>query len=132
VDLDDPRVAAVLADVARHRSAYMWPWESEPHSVAGGILDDETYDWLAVVRGMLATGGSPVVVDEATLIAANDIARETTGIDVDHTGSSGLAGLLDLRRRGVVGPDESVAVLFTGARRGPSAPPTGARTGDRS
>ena len=130
VDLDDPRLAAVLADAARHRSAFMWPWEAEPHSVAEGILDDETYDWLAVVRGMLASGGSPVVVDEATLRAANDIARESTGIDVDHTGSSGLAGLLDLHRRGLVEPDESVAVLFTGARRGPSTQPSGARTGD--
>jgi len=132
LDLDDPRAAAVLADAARHRSAYMWPWEAEPHSVAGGILDDETYDWLAVVRGMLASGGFPVVVDEVTLVAANDIARESTGIDVDHTGSSGLAGLLDLRGRGLVGPDESVAVLFTGVRRGPASPPSGARTGDRS
>ena len=132
LDLDDPRTAAILADVARHRSAYMWPWEAEPHSIAEGILDDETYDWLAVIRGILASGGSPVVVDEATLVAANDIARGSTGIDVDHTGSSGLAGLLDLVDRGLVGPDESVAVLFTGARRGPSAPPTGARTGDRS
>jgi threonine synthase len=132
VDLDDPHVATILADAARHRSTYMWPWEAEPHSVAGGILDDETYDWLAVVRGMLASGGSPVVVDEATLIDANDIARESTGIDVDHTGSSGLAGLLDLHRRGFVGPDESVAVLFTGVRRGPASPPSGAHAGDRS
>ena len=37
---------------------------TEPHSVAHGILDDETYDWLAVVEGMLATGGTPVVVGE--------------------------------------------------------------------
>ncbi len=132
LDLDDPRAAAALADAARHRSTYMWPWEAEPHSIAGGILDDETYDWLAVVRGMLASGGSPVVVDEATLIDANDIARASTGIDVDHTGSSGLAGLLDLHRRGLVGPDEAVAVLFTGVRRGPASPPSGVHAGDRS
>jgi threonine synthase len=102
---------------ARHRSAFMWPWETEPHSVATGILDDETYDWLAVVRGTLASRGSPVVVDEATLIAANDIGRETTGIDADETGTAGLAGLLDLRRHGLVGSHETVAVIFTGARR---------------
>ena len=78
----------------------MWPWEEEPRSIAHGILDDETYDWLAVVRGMLETGGSPVVVDEPTLEEANELAREATGIDVDHTGSSGLAGLLHLARQG--------------------------------
>ncbi len=53
-----------LGYAASHRSEFMWPWESEPHSVAHGILDDETYDWLAVVEGMLATGGAPVVVGE--------------------------------------------------------------------
>jgi threonine synthase len=95
----------------------MWPWETEPHSVATGILDDETYDWLAVVRGTLTSGGSPVVVDEATLLEANEIARETTGIDVDPTGTAGLAGLLDLRRRALVNPTETVAVIFTGVRR---------------
>jgi threonine synthase len=95
----------------------MWPWETEPRSVAHGIIDDETYDWLAVVRGMLATGGTPVVVDEPTLVLANDLARETTGIDADHTATSGLAGLLELLRGGVVRPDETVAILFTGVRR---------------
>ncbi len=53
-----------LAYAAHHRSEFMWPWEQEPHSIAHGILDDETYDWLAVVEGMLATGGGPLVVGE--------------------------------------------------------------------
>ena len=53
--------------LARHRSEYMWAWETEPVAIAHGILDDETYDWLAVVRAMLLTGGRTIVVDEATL-----------------------------------------------------------------
>jgi len=118
LDLAEPAVTELLADAARHRSRYMWPWESEPRSIAHGILDDETYDWLAVVGGMLATGGTALVVDEATIAEANDLARETTGIDVDHTGTAGLAGLLELLRGGGVGPDEAVAIVFTGARRG--------------
>ena len=105
------------AYAAHHRSEFMWPWEEEPHSVAHGILDDETYDWVAVVEGMLATGGTPVVVDEATLERANALGREATGIDVDHTGSSGFAGLLALAERGEIGRGENVAVLFTGVRR---------------
>ena len=119
-------IEEALAYAARHRSAFMWPWEEPPHSVAHGIIDDETYDWLAVVRGMLESGGEPVVVDEATLEEANALAREATGIDVDHTGSAGLAGLLALARAGEVPPDETVAVLFTGARRSDEAPPVGA------
>jgi threonine synthase len=106
-----------LEHARRHRSEFMWPWEQEPRSIAHGILDDETYDWLAVVEGMLATGGIPVVVGEETLAAANATAVEATGIDVDPTGSAGLAGLLALRAAGGVSPDERVAVLFTGVNR---------------
>ena len=113
---------------ARHRSEFMWAWESEPHSIAHGILDDETYDWLAVVEGMLATGGAPVVVDEETLERAHAIARETTDSDVDPTGSSGLAGLIALRATGVVGDHERVGVIFTGVTRSTST--TREDTGD--
>ena len=106
-----------LRYAATHRSQFMWPWEQAPASIAHGILDDETYDWLAVVEGMLATGGRPLVVDEVTLARANALAQLTTGIDVDPTGSAGLAGLLALRQAGEVSDDERVAVLFTGAVR---------------
>lgn len=127
LDLHDPTIAAVLADVARHRSAYMWPWEAPPRSVAHGILDDETYDWLAVVRAMLATGGRPCVVDEATLVEANDLAARATGTIADETGTAGLAGLLHLHRRDQLDRDDRVAILFTGARRerptGPAVTP---------
>jgi len=107
-----------FAHARAHRSEFMWPWETEPRSVATGILDDETYDWAVVVEGMVRSGGFPVVVDEATIEDANAVAREATGIDVDHTGSSGLAGLVALscsleRPR----PTERIAVLFTGVRR---------------
>jgi threonine synthase len=112
-------IDAALAFAARHRPDFMWPWVETPHSVAHGILDDETYDWQAVVAGMLRTGGAPIVVDEATLHAANDLARASTGIDVDHTGSSGLAGLLQLARSGALKPDENVVVVFSGITRHP-------------
>ena len=106
-----------LRYAATHRSRFMWPWEQVPSSIAHGILDDETYDWLAVVEGMLATGGRPVVASEDLLARANALAQLTTEIDVDPTGSAGLAGLVALRQAGEVSDDERVAVLFTGAAR---------------
>ncbi len=112
-----PAVAEVLDYAAAHRSEFMWPWEEEPSSIAHGILDDETYDWVAVVRGMVTTGGYPVLASEETLVEANEQARADTGIDVDHTGSSGFAGLVELARQGGVAPGENVVVLFTGIRR---------------
>ncbi len=106
-----------LRYAASHRSEFMWPWEEQPKSIARGILDDETYDWLAVVKGVLETGGYPITVDEETLLQANDLARSATGIDVDPTGSAGLAGLVALRRDAIVQSDENVSVLFTGVKR---------------
>jgi threonine synthase len=114
---DPEAVHQAVARAAAHRSDYMQPWEHEPHSVATGILDDETYDWRAVVEGMLTTGGSPLVVSEDLLVEANRFAVSQTGIRVDPTGSAGLAGLLQLRRSGAIGDRERVAVLFTGAQR---------------
>jgi threonine synthase len=106
-----------LAYAAGHRSQFMWPWEEPPHSVASGILDDETYDWLAVLRGVVATGGSTVVVDEVTLERAHRLVRETTAVRPSHTGSAGLAGLLHLQRQGVVATGARVGVLLTGVQR---------------
>ncbi len=106
-------VAAAVSAAARHRSAYMWPWESVPESLATGILDDETYDWRAVVAGLLATGGEPVVVPEDLLARAHALGRRA-GYPVDPTGTSGLAGLMGLRASGTVGPRDRVVVLFTG------------------
>lgn len=104
----------------RHRHEFMWPWEKEPYSVAHGILDDETYDWVAVVEGMFATSGEPLVVGERTLLQANALGRRTTAVAADATGTAGLAGLIALREAGRVADDERVAILFTGVDRNTS------------
>jgi len=114
---DPDSVRQAVAQAAAHRSAFMQAWETPPVSVATGILDDETYDWRAVVAGMLLTGGRPLVVSEAVLLEAHALAVAATGIAVDPTGSSGLAGLPELRRSGEIGDHDRVAVLFTGRQR---------------
>ena len=96
----------------------MKPWEKTPQSVAHGILDDETYDWAAVVEAMLKTGGWPLVVGEDLLLEANATARETTGVNVDHTGSAGLAGLMNAVALDSRLATERIAVLFSGVSRG--------------
>jgi threonine synthase len=110
-------VERTLREAATDRGRFMWPWDHEPKSVATGILDDETYDWLGVVRGTLATGGFPVLAAEPAMERANELGREATGIDVDHTGTSGFAGLLSLAATGGIDPGERTLVLFTGRRR---------------
>lgn len=100
-----------LNEATHHRSRFMWPWEKVPASVAHGILDDETYDWVEIVRFMQLTGGSSLVVDEDSLIRAHELACSHTEISVSATGSAGLAGLLAAPFKG------SAAVIFSGVER---------------
>lgn len=116
-DADEGRIMREIFHAATHRSEFMWPWETTPTSSAGGILDDETYDWLAIMVGMLASGGGPVVVSEEELAEAQALAHEHTDIPVGTTGSAGLAGALSLARAGAFAPDEHIALLFTGVQR---------------
>jgi threonine synthase len=112
----DPRAVSDALRYARtHRSEFMWPWEEDPASVAHGILDDETYDWFAIVSGMIETGGYPIVVSEDELRASNALAR-AAGLRACHTGSAGLAGALAAAR--VPAPAERWGVLLTGVERG--------------
>jgi threonine dehydratase len=96
-------------------SQCMWPWESVPFSLADGILDDETYDWIAVCNAMADSAGSPVVASEQHIIEAYALAHRATTIDVSPTGTAGLAGVLAIRHE--IADDERVAVVFSGIRR---------------
>ena len=101
------------AAVAARWSQLMTPWD-RPSSIADGILDDETYDWLGDFAVMSVSGGVPLVVPEEAVRRALDVAR-TTGIPVSATGAAGLAGLLV--NDGQVAAGERVAVIFSGVAR---------------
>src|SRR5690606_19160066 len=81
-----------LPAAAKAWSSCMQAWDEPARSAATGILDDETYDWLGVVQAIDGSGGTVVVVPETAVLEANDLGRRTTGIDVDATGTAGLAG----------------------------------------
>lgn len=106
-----------LRYAATHRKEFMWPWEQVPHSVAHGILDDETYDWWALVDGMIRTGGRPLTVDESTLTTAHGAVQTHAGVQASATGTSGVAGVMQLHREGGLRPGEVVGVLLTGCER---------------
>ena len=103
-------------------SSCMWPWEATPHSLADGILDDETYDWVGVCDAMTRTGGSPVVSPESDVVAAYGLAHRATTIDVSPTGSAGLAGVVTMLDSGRLSADDRVGVVFSGIRRGVDRP----------
>jgi threonine dehydratase len=102
-------------DAGSRWSDCMWAWEEEPHSLADGILDDETYDWIGILNGMSDTGGSPVVASEDAVIRAHEMASRFTDISVSPTGSAGLAGVLQIRNE--IADDERIVVVFSGVLR---------------
>ncbi|MGB0592212.1 MAG: pyridoxal-phosphate dependent enzyme [Myxococcota bacterium] len=106
-----------MAHAVTHRGTFMRPWPTAPHSVAHGILDDETYDWAELVAGMAESGGKAVLATEAQLLAANVRVEQALGLAVCHTGTAGLAGAQSARAGGVALPPGGIGVLLTGASR---------------
>lgn len=112
-----PRALDLLPHATIHRHQYMRPWETPPNSIAHGILDDETYDWVEFLRGMLATGGRALVVGEAPLTQAYERVHALTPIQVCHTGASGFAGVLT-EAAAHQAPQGVTALFLTGRARG--------------
>ena len=102
-----------FATAAAEPSNYMWAWEDEPHSLATGILDDVTYDWLPLLRCTRASGGEPIVAPESLIEQAYSLAHAYTDIPVCPTGTAGFAGLLHTPPP----TPQRVVVLFTGIDR---------------
>ena len=103
------------ANPAQHWTKHMWAWENEPVSLADGILDDETYDWVADIAQIQRTSGRVVVASELQVVEASSIAPKTTSIDASPTGTAGVAGLLSIRAE--LSSTARVAVVLSGIRR---------------
>ena len=104
-----PREALIHA--VSHPEEYMWPWEEEPRSIASGILDDETYDWLPIAWGIVESGGQTPIVSDKQIRKALKLAQKHTDIPIGPTGVSALAGLTNLAELQTIA---NAAVLFTG------------------
>lgn len=109
------RIDATSSDAAARADELMRPW-SGPTSAATGILDEVTYDWLGMTRGLLLTGGGSIVAPESDIETAHERVVEA-GFNADHTGTAGYAGLLAASRAGVISSAERAAVLITGVQR---------------
>ena len=101
------------ASVRERWAELMTPWD-DPRSLADGILDDETYDWLGVWDVVRRTRGRVLVAPEAAIERAHQLGV-ATGIDVSPTGTAGLAGLLT--DDGAASLGETVGVVFSGVAR---------------
>lgn len=107
-------------DADQNQYRYMWPWD-EPYSVADGILDDITYDWLPLLRETRRSGGQPVVAPETRVVAAHSVATSVTTVPATATATAGLAGLIEnyASSQGSAAGNEPprIGVFFTGHQR---------------
>ncbi len=107
----------LAATIDAHPDA-MTPWPGTPASVAGGILDDVTYDWATLMTHQVRSGGEPVTVDEETFLEAAALCGDQIAPAPDETGAAGLAGLLTVEADTDRPPStEAAVVLLTGRRR---------------
>ncbi|MBW3087006.1 hypothetical protein KEM60_03236 [Austwickia sp. TVS 96-490-7B] len=105
-----------LDELGRRWPEFMTAWD-QPSSLADGILDDETYDWMADVAVMRASSGRPLVIAEEQIRQADELVHHL-GARVSPTGTAGLAALLPGAGEGTgVTPGERVVVVFSGVRR---------------
>ena len=113
----DRAMAGVAGDdaPARRWAEVMTPW-SDPASLADGLLDDETYDWLSVLHEVRASAGDSVVVAERLVVEAHELAS-AAGYRVSPTGSAGLAGLLAAGGAARFGASSQVVVVMSGLAR---------------
>jgi len=105
------------ATAADDWATVMEPWP-DPSSLADGILDDETYDWIGVLDAIRSTGGDTVVASEQNIERAHPLAHRA-GFDASPTGTAGLAGLLQALDAGTphVVDAQRVGVVISGVTR---------------
>lgn len=109
-------VEAAMQWALTHRSQVMTVW-AHPHSLASGILDDETYDWAAIVRAMLVTGGWPVIITDEQVHSATELANEGNEIAASATGAAAAAGVVAFAAQYPGVATDRAVVTITGIRR---------------
>lgn len=83
-------------------------------SVCSGINQEVTIASVQVLRALRASRGTAGAVPDADILAALELLARTEGILVEPTGAAAIAGLLALRRDGIIGPGEVVVAVLTG------------------
>ena len=86
----------------------------KPNTIAKSIAIGNPADGYQVLQTVRGTGGSGTAVNDEQIVEAIRLLAETEGIFTEPAGGTTLGGTIDLIRRGVIGPDQSVVVCVTG------------------
>jgi threonine synthase len=89
-----------------------------PTGIAAAIMrGDPTRTYPHIRRIVLESGGSFASVSEREIRHARDVLETREGISPCFAAAAALAGLIQLRRSGTVGADDTVLVNITGGER---------------
>jgi threonine synthase len=91
-----------------------YPEPVRPDTIAKSIAIGNPADGFQVLEAVRSTGGAGAAVSDKQIIDAIQLLAETEGIFTEPAGGTTLAATIDLVRRGVIEPDESVVVCVTG------------------
>ena len=107
--------AAGCAPVVRAIEAGLdHPEPVRPDTIAKSIAIGNPADGYQVIESLRETGGTGAMVTDPQIIDAIQLLAETEGIFTEPAGGTTLAATIELVRRGVIKPNESVVVCITG------------------
>jgi threonine synthase len=90
------------------------PEPVRPNTIAKSIAIGNPADGFQVIEAVRSTGGAGAAVSDRQIIDAIQLLAETEGIFTEPAGGTTLAATIDLVRRGLIDPDDSVVVCITG------------------
>jgi len=102
-----PVVTAILAGED-------YPEPVKPNTIAKSIAIGNPADGYQVVQTVRATGGTGAAVTDEQIVDAIRLLARTEGIFTEPAGGTTLAATIDLVKKGVIKPGESVVVCVTG------------------
>ena len=92
--------------------ATSWP---DPQTVAAGLRVPGPLGDRLMLRALRESGGGAVAVSDEALTAAARELQVVEGIDASPEGGAALAGAVELKKRGVLAPEQRVVLFNTGA-----------------
>lgn len=90
------------------------PWEN-PTTIAAGLRVPAPLGDRLMLRALRESGGGAIAVSDDVLTAAARALQTGEGVDASPEGGAALAGAIELKRRGLIRPEERIVVFNTGA-----------------
>jgi threonine synthase len=87
----------------------------EASTIADSIRVGEPRNWRKALRALSESGGTAVGVTDEDIVGAMLLMARNAGVFAEPAGAAGLAGLRSALASGIVGKNETVAVLVTGS-----------------